>query len=225
MQKNILIVEDNKILAKLIEKSLSKNPSYKIFATDKIKFARNCLEKFSFDLICLDLILPDGNGTTLLKEIKNSPLHKNTKVLVISRKAITATKIEAFENGADDYLTKPFHPEELAIRVKKLLGLTNLGSSTLQHKNLSLDKIHMKFLYEDYEIPLTQTEFLLLLYLFENNGIAKMTFLTSFLSSRKLKQIDEKSVIVSIKRLKDKLRRNTGNPFIRCRYGVGYYLP
>lgn len=222
---NILVLEDNARLSKLISKILYKNKTYNISPVSNIRQAKKLLDKTYFDLICLDIILPDGNGIDLCREIKTDEKYKTTKILVISQKNKINDKVEIFENGADDYLPKPFHPDELEVRVKNLLGLTKSSQTLLKYKHYTLDKTNMKFLYDKYELPLTRTEFLLLQYIFEHQGFANLNLLTQFLSSKKFTYIDNKSVVVSVKRLKDKLRRNTGNPFIKTKYGSGYYIP
>lgn len=222
---NILIVEDDKRMSHLIQRSLSENKQYEVQVADKIKWARQALEKTYFDLICLDLLLPDGHGINLCKEIKKNNEYKNTKIIIISKINQVINKVEAFKFGADEYLIKPFHPRELDIRVKKHLGLINSGKKDIKYKNLTLDIINMEFLHNNYEIPLTKTEFLLLRYLFEHEGFGNLDALTQYLSSKKFMDIGSKSVIVSINRLKKKLRTNTGNPFIKTKYGIGYYIP
>ncbi len=222
---NILVVEDDKRMSYLIERCLSKNKQYEVQVADKIKWARQALEKTYFDLICLDLLLPDGNGIDLCKELKKSDEYKSTKIIVISKINQVINKVEAFKFGADEYLIKPFHPHELDIRVKKHLGLIGSGLKNIKYKNLTLDTRNMRFLHNSYEIPLTKTEFLLLQYLFEHEGFGNLNALTQFLSSKKFIDINNKSVIVSVNRLKKKLKTNTGNPFIKTKYGIGYYIP
>ncbi len=222
---NILVVEDNNTVSELICKALSKNKKYCVKVTDKIKWARKALTKKYFDLICLDIMLPDGNGIELCKELKKEHCYKNTKIIIISKKTQACEKVSAFEIGADEYLAKPFHPHELNIRIKKQLGLIRASKKDIEFKKFKLDPIHKKFLYEGYQLPLTETEFLLLKYLFEHNGIGQIDTLAQFISSKKLKDVERHSIIVSIKRLKDKLERNTGNPFIKTKYGHGYYIP
>jgi len=222
---NILVIEDNATVSRLIYKILSKNKLYEIQVTDKIKWAKQALRKTYFDLICLDILLPDGNGLSLCKELREDEAYKNTKILIISQKKEVLNKIDAFEIGADEYLSKPFHPHELEIRVKKHLGLINSAKSRIEYKNLSLDIKNMTFLYEKYELPLTKTEFLFLRYLFEHEGYANLEILARFLSSKKFTTVNNKAVIVCVNRLRKKLRVNTGNPFIKTKYGTGYYIP
>ncbi len=222
---NILIVEDNETISTLIHDALSKNEKFNLKITDKIKWAKKALARRYFDVICLDIILPDGNGIDFCKEIKKQHCYKNTKIIIISKKTQACEKVTAFEIGADEYLAKPFHPHELEIRVKKQLGLIKTGMKDIKYKNFKLDPIHKKFIYEEYQLPLTETEFLLMKYLFEHDGIGQIDTLAQFLSSKKLKDVERHSIIVSIKRLKDKLERNTGIPFIKTRYQQGYYIP
>ena len=81
---NILIVEDNITVSKLISNTLRKNTQYIIQRTDKIKWARRLTNKIHFDLICLDIILPDGSGIDFCKELKDDHEHKNTKIIMIN---------------------------------------------------------------------------------------------------------------------------------------------
>jgi DNA-binding response OmpR family regulator len=221
---NILIVEDNIDLSCLIAKNLKKNTNYNIYTAHKIKQAKKFVNKILFDLICLDIILPDGNGLKFCKEIKANPKTQDTKVLILTKKSDITSRLESFANGADDYLSKPFHPSELDIRIKNLIGLTK-AKQEIKYKNFYLDKGQMRLNYEKYNLPLTKTDILILEYLFKHEGFANLEMLTQYISSKKFKSINNKSVIVSIKRLKDKLERNTGNPFIKTKYGGGYYLP
>lgn len=222
---NILIVEDDKVISELISQNLSKNKNYNVKTVDRIKYANKELNKKYFDLICLDIILPDGNGIEFCNKLKKEECYKNTKVIIISKIEEIAKKVSAFEIGADEYLTKPFHPNELEVRVKKQLGLIKCKKREIKFKNLKLDIIRRNFIYDRYQLPLTETEFLLLKYLFEHNGRGHIDTLAKFMSSKKLRDVERETIIVSIKRLKDKLEKNTGVPFIKTRYGQGYYLP
>jgi DNA-binding response OmpR family regulator len=222
---NVLIVEDNPTISQLIFTVISKNKQIQVQIADKIKWARQALQKTFFDLICLDILLPDGNGLEFFLELKNDPTFKDIKFIIISQKKSTHNIIEALELGVDDYLPKPFHPHELEVRVKKALGLVKKYKHEIKYKSFSLNQSQMILNYQKYNLPLTQTEFLLLQYLFEHEGFANLQVLAQYLSSKRFMSVNNKAVIVSIKRLRDKLRKNTGNPFIKTKYGVGYYIP
>jgi len=222
---NILIVEDSTTICNLIHKVLSKNKQYVIQKVDKIKWAKKALKKTYFDLICLDILLPDGNGINLCKTLREDSTYKNTKIIIISQITQAIDKVEAFKIGADEYIQKPFHPQELEIRIQKHLGLIDFKKPVLKYKNLKLDTVKMKFFHNNYEIHLTKTEFLIIKYFFQHGGFANLSSLTKFLSSKKITSVNNKSVIVSINRLKRKLNTNTGNPFIKTKYGIGYYIP
>ena len=222
---NILIVEDNTTILNLIHKVLSKNKRYTVQKANKIKWAKQALKNTYFDLLCLDIILPDGNGINLCKELRQDNANKSTKIIIISQKTQAISKVEAFKTGVDEYIQKPFHPQELEIRIEKQLGLIKQNRSTMKYKNLSLDLVGMKLLNNEYEIPLTRNEFILIKYFFEHGGFANLDALTKYLSSKNYNPIDSKSVIVSISRLKRKLQKNTGNPLLKTKYGVGYYIP
>ncbi len=221
---SILIVENNVGVANLIYSTLAKSKHYNIEIAHKISQAQKQINKKIFDLICLDIILPDGNGIDFCKSLKQNPDYRTTKVLIISNNKTTDYQIKAFENGSEDYILKPFHPTDLEIRVKHHLGIMQKPFPQISYKRFALDSIRMILIYQNYELPLTKTEFLILKYLFENDGIAKTDVLSKFLSSKKFKNIENKSVVVSVKRLREKLKRNTGCPFIKTKYGIGYYI-
>jgi two-component system, OmpR family, response regulator RegX3 len=223
-QYNILIVEDNASISQLIQKNLQTQNFFNIYTTSSVKQAKRLLNKTFFDVICLDIILPDGNGFQLCKDVKGDPHLKSTKIIIISRKVSINYRLEAFQHGADDYLPKPFFPDELNIRIKKLLGLLDTQVQYIKFKNLSLNPTQMRFMYEKYDLPLTNTELLILTYLFNHQGFANLEMLTHFLSSKKLKSVRSQSVVVSMQRLREKLKQATGNPFIKTKYGAGYYL-
>ena len=221
---NILIVEDNVEVANLIYSTLAKDSRYCIEIAHRINQAQKSINKKFFDLICLDIFLPDGNGIEFCKSLKENPDYKATKILIISNSRTLEYKTQAFENGSADYIYKPFHPKDIEIRVKHHLGIMEKPFPQINYKRFSLDTIRMLLVFQNYELPLTKTEFLILKYLFEHNGVAKTEVLSKFLSSKKFKNVENKSVIVSIKRLREKLKRNTGSPFIKTKYGVGYYV-
>jgi DNA-binding response OmpR family regulator len=115
----ILIVEDEELMLKALEFRLKKDGYTIVRATD----GRDAISKISeenFDMVITDIMLPFNNGLEILNHVKRKA-GKNVPVIVLSAVGLEKVVLEAFELGADDYITKPFSPTELSIRVKKLL--------------------------------------------------------------------------------------------------------
>jgi len=109
MSKSILIVDDDKRLRELLEDYLSEK-KYKIFLCEDFADAEEILEYFVFDLIIVDRMMPSGDGIDLIKTVKDK---SNTPVILLTAMGETESRIAGLKIGADDYLSKPFEPEEL----------------------------------------------------------------------------------------------------------------
>ncbi len=114
----ILIVEDESDIRSIIRKFL-ETEGYKVDEADTITEMRKKLSVEDYDVILLDLMLPDGDGTTEIPNIRSS--HRNTGIIVVSAKDSDMDRIFGIELGADDYITKPFNPREIVARVRAVL--------------------------------------------------------------------------------------------------------
>lgn len=123
-----------------------------------------------YDLIILDLMLPEMNGYQVLKKLRTQD---QTPVLILTAKDGLEDKIEGFEKGADDYLTKPFYREELVMRIKALLkrSLGVFDEQTLPYKNITCRLTTKEVLFEDKLLPIQGREFDLLVYFLQNQGM------------------------------------------------------
>ena len=119
MSKSILIIDDDKRLRELLEDYL-KEKKYKIYLCDDFSSANEILQYFLFDLVIIDRMMPSGDGIDLIKIIKEN---KNIPVIMLTALGESENRIQGLQYGADDYLSKPFEPEELYLRIKKLLNL------------------------------------------------------------------------------------------------------
>ncbi len=117
--KNILIVENDKTLAKTLSQHL-QDKQFFCHTCDSVKSAIQELEQFSYDLILLDRILSDGDGIEVAQFL--SDFSFQTKVLVISELSQVKERVKGLENGADDYISKPFSLTELTLKINKLLN-------------------------------------------------------------------------------------------------------
>ena len=169
--EKILIVEDEVDIAELISFNLQRAEFDVVIAHDGLQGVKSAKSEDPA-LIILDLMLPGLDGFGVIKELKRDPRTAQTPVLMLTARAQTGDRIKGLEAGADDYLTKPFSPKELLLRVKAILkrGEKTIGSATFTLGELRFDKNHQTFYIKDQEINLTSTEFKLLLFLSERAG-------------------------------------------------------
>ncbi len=164
----ILLIEDEQKVAEFVARGLRAER----FAVDTANDGQGGWEQastYSYDLIILDLMLPNLSGTEVLKRIRHQKLQ--VPVLVLTARDGTAEKVENFEAGADDYLTKPFAFAELLVRVKALLRRsTTERSSVLRVGDLEVDRFTQQVRRAGKRVELTAKEYSLLEYLVANAG-------------------------------------------------------
>ena len=225
MSETILIVDDEKEIADLVELYL-RNENYHIEKAVDSETALDILEKKKIGLALLDIMLPDMDGFTLCKKIREKHLFP---IIMLTAKNTDIDKINGLTLGADDYITKPFSPLELTARVKTQLRRFreyNSKESDVYDKNglYVCNDTHICTLY-DQPIALTSTEFKLLWYLCERQG--------KVVSSEQLfedvweeKYLDNNNTVMShIARLREKLGEPPRKPkFIKTVWGVGYKI-
>ena len=221
MSKSILIVDDDKRLRELLEDYLSEK-KYKIFLCEDFADAEEILEYFVFDLIIVDRMMPSGDGIDLIKTVKDK---SNTPVILLTAMGETESRIAGLKIGADDYLSKPFEPEELYLRIQKLLALFKndeidnksfiFGDFVFNITTLQLKK-NSKIVY------LTEGENKLLLKLINKNNaiVLREELAESDYDESELRKVD-----VQVTRLRQKIEENPKQPrFIKTIRGKGYKL-
>ena len=117
MPDKILVIEDEPDIRKTLEYNLARE-GFIVSTAGSLKKAKNILENPNFSLILLDLMLPDGSGLDLCRELKSNPALKDIPIIILTAKDDEVDKVVGFELGADDYVTKPFSVRELILRVK-----------------------------------------------------------------------------------------------------------
>lgn len=169
--QRILIVEDERDIADLIGFNLERAGYFVMKAHDGITGAQMAIREKP-DLMILDLMLPGQDGYAVFKEIRRDARSREIPVIMLTARAQTDDRIQGLEAGADDYLTKPFSPKELMLRVQAVLKRSEPapGSVMIQHGPFCFDKNELKFYLEGEATDLTNTEFRLLLYLSERAG-------------------------------------------------------
>ena len=175
----ILIIEDEQEIASSIKDYFKPNGLHCETAVN----TKEALEKiglYDYDCILLDLMLPDGDGFNILKELKRN--NKTDGVIIISAKENLETRIEGFNLGADDYLTKPFHLAELLVRIQALIRRKNFkGSNTVSFNEISVDVLAKVVAVNGKKLDITKKEIDLLLFLIgnENKVLSKSAIASS----------------------------------------------
>ena len=218
---NILIIEDDTALSNGIVYAL-KDDNFAFVQAFDLATAKEQIKSNSFDLIILDINLPDGNGFELLADIRRT---LDTPVIVLTVNDMETDIVTGFELGADDYITKPFSLMVLRARV----GARLRKAKKQLPKTISIDKFsfsfdEMVFLKNGRPIELSKTEQKLLRILVENRGkTVSRSELVDRIWTDGAEYVDENALSVTIKRLRDKLEDSPSNPqYIKTIYGIGY---
>lgn len=205
---NILILEDNKEIGNVVKELLIEN-NFKV----KICFNKKDFDKENlsyYDLIILDVLLPDTNGFDIFYEIKEEI---DIPVIFLTAKDEEEKIAEALNNGAYDYITKPFKSKELLARINKILK----NKTIVSFKNIYIDR-KKREVYEDNKlINLTDKEYKILCLLFINKTITRDMLLNKIWPED---YINDNTITVHIKRLRNKFKTN----FIKTIKNVGYKL-
>ena len=224
---NILVLDDEKEIADLVELYL-KNEDYNVYKTYTSFDALNFIDTVKLDMAILDVMISGKNGFEILKYIREKNL--NFPVIMLTAKIEAQDKIEGLTLGADDYITKPFNPLELVARVKSALRrYTKYNEKnedeTIYINGLEINKKTHKCLLYEKDVDLTPLEFDILLYLASNIGKV-VSSEELFEKVWKEKYLDSNNtVMVHIRRIREKLKENTRNPkFIKTVWGVGYKI-
>lgn len=218
---NILIIEDNTTLNNGILLAL-KDDKYVFSQVYTLKEAKEILKENDFQLILLDLNLPDGNGLELLKELRKT---LSVPVIILTANDTELDIVTGLELGANDYITKPFSLMVLRARVKAGLRQTTPAKKNIYiFHTLSFDFDKMEFYKDKSPIELSKTEQKLLRLLVLNKGITlTRDYLIDHVWTDGAEYVDENALSVAIKRLRDKLEENPAKPvYIKTVYGVGY---
>jgi two-component system phosphate regulon response regulator PhoB len=220
---HVLIVDDETDLARLVEFNLQQAGLETTIALTGEQ-ALAAAKARTPDVVLLDLMLPDISGKEVCRRLRADPATKYVPIIMLTARGEEADRIEGFEVGADDYVTKPFSPRELVLRLKALLRRATLKESTEQLKLgvLRLDLGAHRAFVEDGEVELTALEFKLLNHLMARPGkvqsreqlLADVWGVTSPLETR--------TVDTHVMRLRDKL--GAGRNLVETVRGVGYRL-
>ena len=218
----LLLIEDEAELAESIKVYMQMNRFVCETAHD-LASAREKISIYEYDCILLDLMLPDGDGLSILRELKQQD--KTDGIIIISAKENLATKIEGFNLGADDYITKPFHLSELLVRVQALIRRKNFkGNNTVSFNEIDIDIFSRTVSVEGKKIEATKKETDLLLFLIGNeNRVLSKSAIAEHLSGDMADMLDNHDFVYAhIKNLKKKLNDAGARDYIKSVYGLGY---
>jgi DNA-binding response OmpR family regulator len=218
----LLLVEDEKELAKSIQDYLNGN-DFICEWVDNFSLAMDKISSYNYDCILLDLMLPDGNGFQLLTKLKK--LNKSDGVIIISAKETLDTRIEGFNLGADDYLTKPFHLSELLVRIQALIRRKKFkGNNKVTFNEIEIDLLSKIVKVNEKVIEVTKKEIDLLLYLIGNNDrVLSKGAIAEHLSGDMADMLDNHDFVYAhIKNIKKKLNKAQSKNYIKTVYGLGY---
>lgn len=218
----ILIVEDEKELRDTICTYLENEG----FICEKTAHYEDALEKvqvYTYDLVVLDITLPDGNGLNLLRYLKNQRIQSG--VLIVSAKDSLEDKLTGLELGADDYITKPFHLAELNARVKSIIRRKNFdGNNEVIFQQLKIDISNTEARVNEQLLELTRKEYELLIYFIHNqNRVLTKEAIAEHLWGDHMDMADSFDFIYThIKNLRRKIQEKGGDNYIKTVYGMGY---
>jgi DNA-binding response OmpR family regulator len=219
----ILVVEDDIEINKMLQSLLKKN-QYEVISAFSGTEALLLLEKTSFDLVLLDLMLPGLSGEELILKINKQ---MQVPVICVSAKDDLDTKLEVIRDGADDYITKPFNNEELIVRISAVLRRCNKATrieknNMLRFKDLVMDSENHTVFINNESIDLTVKEFSILELLISNpkKVFTKQNIFESVWSEEYI--VDERAVTVHVSNLRNKLKH--GEAYIKTVWGIGYKM-
>jgi len=224
--KHILIIEDDINIAELERDFLQLNGYESDIAQDGEEGLKKALTGI-YDVIIVDLMLPKKNGNEIIKEVRKK---FEIPIIVVSARTEDIDKIRGLDFGADDYLTKPFSPAELAARIKshinryeRLKGNSDVAIETITRGGLEISTSSHRVLVNGEEIQMTSKEFSILLLLAENPNIV-------FTKEQIFEKIwggevysDTATVPVHIQKIRKKIEKDPSNPeYIETLWGTGY---
>lgn len=231
MNANILVVDDEKEIADLVEVYLG-NEGFTVFKFYTGKEALDCVEHEHLDLAILDVMLPDVDGFVICRKIRE---HHHFPILMLTAKGEEIDKITGLTLGADDYVTKPFRPLELVARVKAQLRRAtkyNVGPAEEENEDclvvsgIRMDKSTHECWLNERLLSLTPTEFQILWVLCEERGqVVSSDELFRRVWGEKYFSNNNNTIMVHIRHLREKMNDSTEHPrYIRTVWGVGYKI-
>jgi DNA-binding response OmpR family regulator len=228
-ERPILVVDDDAKIVRLVRTYLERDGFSVVTAADGPS-ALDAIERHRPALVVLDLMLPELDGRAVIRAVRGDEEAAATPILIVSARGSTVDRIAGLEDGADDYLPKPFSPAELVLRVKSILRRTAAATSEmatrsrLEHADLVVDLDRHEVTRDGRPIPLTRVEFRLLAALLEAGGrVLSRDQLLDAVYGQDQTDVLDRTVDVHIGRLRDKLADDPDQPrYVATVRGIGY---
>lgn len=218
--RTIYSLEDDLDISKIISVSLEK-VGYMVYSFETANAFLKAFESKKPDMVLLDLMLPDGSGMDVLKLIREEKSNQNIKVIIISAKRMTMDKVEGLDNGADDYIEKPFDILELISRVNVRFRDDNESYS---YMGLTINITNHSVTLNDETIQLTNAEFEILKILMKNQKkVISRRDISTELYQISDAEFESRTIDMHVASLRKKLK-DKENHYIRTIYGVGYII-
>lgn len=218
--KKILIIEDEKIVSNKL-KELLDGSGYNAIILKEFRNVLKEIELINPDLILLDINLPEVNGEILLQNIRKK---SKIPVIMLTSKCNESDEIISMSFGADDYITKPYNPTILLLRINNIFKRLENNNAIYTYKDLSIDIKRGIIKKQDTEILLTKNEILILNFLLNNQGkiISRDDLITELWSNSEF--VNDNTLTVNISRLRNKLKELGYEEAIETKKGMGYIL-
>lgn len=218
--KKILIIEDDLSLCNEL-KTLLENSNYQALTLTTFKDAKEQILSLAPDLILLDINIPYINGEILLKELRKE---SNIPVIMVTSRNNEVDEVLSISYGADDYITKPYNPTILLLRIGSIFKILNQNNPIQTYKNLNINIQKGIITKDSKEITLTKNEMIIFNYLLSNQNriVTRDEIMTDLWNNNEY--INDNALTVNISRLRGKLRDIGHEDLIETRKGQGYIL-
>ena len=223
--KNILMVEDDSTIAFAVKYAVEQE-GFNLDIAENLENARKIVNSKEYDLILLDVMLPDGNGYEFLKQLREHD--EDTPVIFLTACDEEVNIVMGLDIGGDDYITKPFRVRELISRINAILRRKGKSQDSnkkiLKFKNISIHTLEARVFKNNEEIFLTSAEYKLLLILIQNNNmVLSRAQILEKLWDVTYDFINDNTLSVYIKRLREKIEDDSSKPqYILTVRGLGY---
>lgn len=218
--KTIMVIEDEKTIRDELQ-SLLETSGYKTIVLEKFDNTLEDILNAKFDLLLLDINLPKVNGELLLKEIRK---HSNIPIIMVTSRVGEADEVLSMSYGADDYITKPYNPTILLLRISNIFKRMEKSTDFLTYDDIKVYQSKGVLMKENKVLDLTKNEMIIFSYLLNNRGniVNRDELMTELWNNEEY--INENALTVNISRLRAKLESFGIKNAIETRKGLGYKL-
>ena len=218
--KKILIIEDEKIIRNEL-KSLLENSGYEVLIIEKFDNVKENIKNMKFDLILMDINLPNKNGEILLKEIRKE---SNIPIIMVTSRVGEVDEVLSISYGADDYITKPYNPTILLLRIQNIFKRMENNRDDLFYDDIVVNPKKGILEKNGKVLELTKNEMIIFTYLLNNRGriVNRDDLMTDLWNNNEF--INDNALTVNISRLRNKLQDFGLENKIETRKGQGYKL-